>query len=184
MSHRHQQETPGDQADYEQTHQSSSFQGILVRRYFREVRKSHVIAEWMRGERCNEVSWEKNIRSKKLANDFRTRKKIGKTIPPVLAKRKAAYAPNIVVYADWKPKFNAIHFSSLDMVDFYPAPVSLKLTGYKQGVLDAHSHLYPLHYMMEVSHPEEQGAHEYGSSRCEALQEQRQHASSESPFLG
>jgi len=37
---------------------------------------------------------------------------------------------------------------------------------------------------MEVSYPEEQGAHEYGSSWCEALQEQRQHASSESPLLG
>jgi len=50
-------------------------------------------------------------------------------------------------------------------------------------MLDAHSHFYPLHYMMEVSHPEEQRTHEYGSSRCEALQEQWQHASPEGPLL-
>lgn len=46
-----------------------------------------------------------------------------------------------------------------------------RLTGYKQRVLDAHSHLHSLHHVMEVSHPEEQGAHEYGSGRGEALQE-------------
>jgi len=53
MSHRDQQKTPGDQTDHKQTHQSNSFQWILVCRYFRKIRKSHVIAEWMRSKRCN-----------------------------------------------------------------------------------------------------------------------------------
>lgn len=59
-----------------------------------------------------------------------------------------------------------------------------KLTGYKQRVLDAHSHLHSLHYVMKVSRPEKQGTHEYSCNRGEALQKQRQHASPESPLLG
>jgi len=50
-------------------------------------------------------------------------------------------------------------------------------------MLDPHAHFHSLHHMMEVSHSEEQGTYEYGSSRCEALQEQRQHAGPEGPFF-